>query len=530
MSADNIDALIKALDTEDVRRQREAGNTLSNMGARALPAMRQALFSESPQIRKAIAFLLRRQKLSSDVVEDLCSVLLNDQEPKVRKNAAVTLGKTRSSYSVDSLVQALEQEEVHWVRPSLILALGAVGGRGAHTALRSTVPATAVEEEALRKALDRLASHDRMVDWSYDSNWSGTVVLDVPQGLEDAAIEEAVERGIGPVEQDSPGRLRCPETTAPWDLGALRCIYGVLIRAGRISLSNLGQLPEWGLAIGAFLSDNPHINEMHSLLSAPDDTIKYRFSMEDRRKEDQRIRKGMLRDMKKKLLKEVRKACQPLGLVDSPSTYDIELKVSIGEQGADVFMKPSFVKDTRFAYRHKDVGAAINPVVAACLARLVRRSQSTTVFDPTCGSGTLLIERAFIGNENLGLMGLDISKTAIRAAKTNIAAAGRDHQIMVKEGNATQGKSWPACDEVIANLPFGLRTSRTTMDLERLYHAILTNLASRLQIKGRALIYTGNKKLFEKVLAKHKQSLRTERRLRVLSGGLWVHIWMISSR
>lgn len=530
MRAENIDALIKALDTQDVRRQKEAGNTLSNVGAKALPAMRQALFSESPEVRKAVAFLFRRQKLSSAIVEDLCRVLLNDQEPKVRKNVAVTLGKTGHSYSVASLIQALDQEAVPWVRPSLILALGAVGGHAAHTVLRTMTPTTAAEEEALRKALDRLAARDRTVDWSYAANGAGAVVLDVPQGLEDIAIEEAAACGIGPVKLESPGRLRCPETTAPWDVGALRCIYGVLLRAGRIPLNDLGPPSAWGTALGAFLAESPLLKGMHSLLNAPDETINYRLSLEDRRGEDQRLRKGLLRGMKKNLLTDVRKACQPLGLVDSPSTYDIELNVSIEERAADIFIKPSFVDDTRFSYRHEDVGAAINPVVAACLARLLRTPHASTVFDPTCGSGTLLIERAVIGKEDLRLQGVDISKTAIKAAGVNIKAAGRDHQITVKEGDAAQGKNWPECDEVIANLPFGLRTSHTKMDLERLYHAILTNLATRLQPKGQALIYTGNKKLFERVLSKHKRTFSTARRLRVLSGGLWINIWMLSRK
>ena len=531
MPADPIDALIEALDTEDVRRQREAGNSLSNLGAGALPALRQALFSESAQVRKAVAFLLRRQTLSADAIDDLCRVLLTDQEPKVRKNAAVTLGKAGHAGGVEALLQALEQEDVSWVRPSLILALGAVGGPAAHAGLRAMTPATAAEEEALRKALDRLAAPERKVDWSYAADWSGTVVLDVPRGLEEVAAEEAETCGIGRVVQENPGRLRCPETAAPWDLRALRCSYGVLIRAGRIPLHTLGHPSDWGRTLGACLADSPPLQSLHRLLNVPEGApINYRFSMEDRRGENQRLRKGLLKGMKKKLLNEVRKNCRPLGLVDSPSTYAIELYVAIEERAADVFIKPSFVNDTRFAYRHKDVGAAINPVVAACLVRLVQTPGATTVFDPTCGSGTLLIERAFIGKESLSLKGVDISKTAIRAAKSNIAAAGRVHQIAVETGDAAQEKSWPACDEAMANLPFGLRTSPPEMDLEALYQAVLTNLASRLNPGGRALFYTGRKKLFEKVLSKHKHALRTERRLRVLSGGLWVHIWVICRR
>jgi 23S rRNA G2445 N2-methylase RlmL len=179
--------------------------------------------------------------------------------------------------------------------------------------------------------------------------------------------------------------------------------------------------------------------------------------------------------------------------------------------------------DPRFAYRHKDVGASINPVVAACLARLLRTFGEATVLDPTCGSGTLLIERAFLDRTSR-LFGLDISRTAVVAARTNAQAAGLARRVNIGQGDATQSRYYRACDEAIANLPFGLRTGRADTDLARLYQAILDNLAECLRPGGRALLYTTNKKMLDGALAHHRATLTVERESRVLSGGLWGHI------
>ncbi|MDQ5854599.1 MAG: hypothetical protein M3380_21510, partial [Chloroflexota bacterium] len=128
------------------------------------------------------------------------------------------------------------------------------------------------------------------------------------------------------------------------------------------------------------------------------------------------------------------------------------------------------------------------------------------------------------------LIGLDISRTAVAAAKTNARAAGLGRRIRVSEGDATQLEGWPLCDEVIANLPFGMRTRRAEMDLARLYGAILAHLASRLKPGGRALLYTTNRKILESSLSKHKLRLHLERHLRVLSGGLWSNLWILTAR
>jgi 23S rRNA G2445 N2-methylase RlmL len=187
------------------------------------------------------------------------------------------------------------------------------------------------------------------------------------------------------------------------------------------------------------------------------------------------------------------------------------------------------MKNSRFDYRLKDVGASIHPVVAAGLARLVHSSSDAVVFDPTCGSATLLIERAML-SEKSQLIGLDISPTAVLAAADNISAAGMDSRISAKRGDATQLQRWPPCDEVLANLPFGFRTRRDGTDLDRLYHDILHHIAERLSLPGKAVLFTANRGALERGLLPLTGSLKTTRKLKVLTGGIWCHVFVVERR
>src|SRR5262249_24429841 len=150
-----------------------------------------------------------------------------------------------------------------------------------------------------------------------------------------------------------------------------------------------------------------------------------------------------------------RRAARPLGLVDGPSRYAIELVVESDGQGAQLLVRPSFVRDTRFSYRVRDVPAAIDPVIGAGLARLAFTSEQATVLDPTCGSATLLIERGQLGAEHL--IGVDRAREAVEAAHTNLRAAGLLRRAAVSQGDSADARRWPAYDELLANLPFGLR-------------------------------------------------------------------------
>jgi 23S rRNA G2445 N2-methylase RlmL len=90
--------------------------------------------------------------------------------------------------------------------------------------------------------------------------------------------------------------------------------------------------------------------------------------------------------------------------------------------GISVELRPKLTPDPRFTYRKDDIRAASHPPLAACMARLGGRVNHEIVWDPFCGSGLELIERALLGGAP-SIFGTDLNPEAIAISRTNFAAA-----------------------------------------------------------------------------------------------------------
>jgi 23S rRNA G2445 N2-methylase RlmL len=422
---------------------------------------------------------------------------LNDQSPQSRRIAAIALGKRGGEGAVAALIVALAAEEVSWVRPSMILALGRIGGDDARTALAAMEPHSDAEAEALRKARDRVSGPATGFAWREGASGA---FASVPIGLEDVALAEAAEHSL------EASVVRKGTIALPGRPPILRCIYDVrmLVAEG---------------AAGAYL-DTVRRAEVRwrEWIGSESGILPYRFSLEN-----VRVTKQEFSDV----LRQARETFSLQGLVDSPSSYAAMLRVEADDDATRIWLVPTFEADERFAYRVADVGASINPVVGACLARLVRRGDGGVVVDPTCGSGTLLIERARL-DAGSTLAGIDISPTAIRAAAGNVIAAGLAARIAVRQGDGGEAAAWPdRCDEVLANLPFGMRTEDRNLD--GLYRRIVGNIARTLVPGGRALLYTAHAKTLIALL-RRTTKLKVTAERRVESGGLQVGVWLLERR
>lgn len=513
---DTISDLIHMLASDDMRAQRRAGDQLRALGSAAVPALLDILTDGPATARKSAAFLLGGAR-SADVVDALAGAL-SDEEAKVRKNAAVSLGKIGAPDAVVALAETLDREAIPWVRTSLILALGAIADDAACAALRGVTANDSDEAEALRKALDRCAPRRHTLEWQPGGFPGLQLLVEAPDGLERVTREEAAEHGIELGFGARPGLLTCPKGIAPTDLlPRLRCVYGLLIDGGRAAPLPLNDASAATEAVSDLVAASAPLANLRYWLQSDEPQVRYRFALHN----------DVHRETLRAMLDGVRAACLPLGLVDNPSNYDLELLVESDRDGARLLIRPSFMADRRFTYRVDDVGGSINPVVAACLARLVFTKPGALVLDPTCGSGTLLIERAKLDDES-ELWGLDISPNAVAVAQGNVRAARLGRRIEIVRLDATDPDRWEPCDEVIANLPFGMRTQREELDLQRLYRALVDNLADNLRPGGRALLYTTHKTLLEECLHANRRVLRLENHLRVYTGGLWVHLWVLT--
>lgn len=143
-------------------------------------------------------------------------------------------------------------------------------------------------------------------------------------------------------------------------------------------------------------------------------------------------------------------------LVNDPTHTDWEVLVDDG----GLELRPRGLVDPRFAYRVADVPAASHPTIAAALARVAFQHApdpaADLVWDPFCGSGLELIERARLGPSRR-LVGSDVSAEALEAARANLASAGVAAELI--QADALEGRIGRVTT-IITNPPMGRRVAR----------------------------------------------------------------------
>jgi len=430
---------------------------------------------------KSSAIILHNIELHPDIFR----TQLESSDPKTRKLAAELLGNTAPDLFLDALILALNNEETDFVRPSILLAIGSAQNEKekARAVLADYVipecePKHYEEQRiALKKAksslMDRPEVHIAPLP-PYTK-----LILDCP----DANVTMREVKALGYDAKPSP----FPKNTVTVDgveryrrIFAARSYYNAYIFYGRYkSLEG---------AMDAVRSDG-FAKLAHTLFG--DQELPYRVELkcekgfepkEGRRKAAETLA-AMIDDA-------------DLGLVMSPSAYVFEAAIFITAKGILVTILPSADLDDRFIYKKEGVPASIHPAAAAACISFIKENTyaDANVLDCFCGSGTMLFERAKLPYKTL--TGSDIAPAAIRIARANEKIAKTGAVFFAKNATHPFREQY---DEVICNMPFGLRVG-SHADNKSLYRLFLQNLSSMLTERGRAFLFTHEKRLLEELL------------------------------
>jgi 16S rRNA G966 N2-methylase RsmD len=168
-------------------------------------------------------------------------------------------------------------------------------------------------------------------------------------------------------------------------------------------------------------------------------------------------------------------------LINDPTatTWDI----LVDDDARTLTLVPRRLEDPRFAYRVADVPAGSHPTVAAALAWLGEARAADRVWDPFCGSGVELVERARRGPAR-ALVGTDLDGGALEAARQNLEAAGVHAELAVADART---HAPGPIDLILTNPPLG---SRIQLDAVALLVAALPNFAHALAPRGRLVWIT----------------------------------------
>lgn len=432
-------------------------------------------------------------------------------EPKARKNAARLLSAVGTAQDAPALAAALAREGTRFVVPSLLLALGAVGGEEAAAALRAYEPPQPAAPEEEKHCAEIAAAHSRALDRCCGEPPPALhallaprpALLRHPAGLQAALLDEL--QALGVAAQGTPDGV-CVRASSLDALYRARCFFEVLLPCGTVEAEPraIAQAARGGwTALCAPMPGEPAVP-----------SLPYRVELQ-----------GYAGDR----VAMIRAVATAVGGRNLPGHYAFELRVRCHAGAADVSVIPTAVQDTRFAYRRAALPAAIHPVTAAALARTaamrLRPRGRLRVYDPCCGGGTLLLEAAQAA-DCTALLGTDVAPAAVTLARETLRAAGCRGAILQRD--CLRFSPGEPLDLILSNLPFGNRVGSHASN-GPLYRGLCARLPALLREDGLALLYTMEGRLLESALH-GVAGLVVEDVLTTEAGGLYPRAFLLRRR
>ena len=482
LSHQELNSVINLLSTEDIKLRFFIGTLIIQQGKRSIPFLLKGVCSPIPEVRRSSVYLLGKlakneSQNSLEIINALKSTLADD-DPKVRKNSALILGKLGAKQIVTYLIDTLKKEQIEWVKPSFILALGAIGGEQATKFLKTYKPDFESERYFLLKALDKTSN--LRSGFQFLHNISNPIPLELWtfNGLE-TVLKKEVKDKLDLESKKNKSGIICTESKNIYDFFSIRTFLELLIP---IETTYVTSIEDAQKKVIKLLCKNGILDRILSLHEGDLSSMRYRIEINSREVKHY-IRRQIISE-----LVQVIKTVSPL-FINSTSNYDIEIRIVIERNFLRLLWKPFTIPDNRFSYRVKDIPASINPVVAAGIVRFLESNLHSQhrVLDPFCGSGTILIERALAGKCR-ELIGVDISQKAIEAAEQNIRISGLKNIKLINNDirNISKNENF---DEIITNMPFGIRLGSHSKNIE-LYKDFFNLLPKILATNGSLILYT----------------------------------------
>jgi hypothetical protein len=416
-----------------------------------LIALKEALKEENNC--RALAYLLGGD------FEVFCR-LLEHEDPKVRKNAALILGKMKSEDLLPILFHAYEKEQTLFIRADYLKAMEELNYQ----------PYQAQLEQKLEELRTAKRQPEEEKHWASELHMLQKMVMKYRRIRRHTFIGEDTRRELLLVTN------RCQrEVTARQLPGEQVTLLGGGIRVRNCTVGAVLPIRTWSELlfpiscetlpaekperIGTLLGE-PVLGMLRELHEGRDPFL-YRIELRGRMTPE---KKGIYI---KRISSGLERACQGM-LINSVSDYEVEIRLLERKDGTFVPMLKLFsIPEKRFAYRGESVASSIAPVNAALVAELARPylRENAQVLDPFCGVGTMLIERNYAVHAGT-MYGIDILGEAIEKARLNTSHAGM-RIFYINKDFFTFSHEY-RFDEVITDMP-QVTASRSKQEIRSLY-------------------------------------------------------------
>lgn len=461
-------------------------------------AVRSALSELRAEIKRPENWKICQQLVGDG---EILLPLLQDEDPKVRKNTAALLGDLQIENAAESIFLAYTREETMFVRSTLVSALEKTNAypylselQDRYEELCTIVPKENekkhIQEElhALEKILRKESGHKghTFVGWHEKM----MVVLTTNPNHREIAAAELQEKHLAYRIVLMPLGVKAVVD----DLHAVTKIrtFRELLFPIKLGKSiTVNDAPE---ILGQALADS---NILPLLKKCHKEDAPFYFRLE--------MRNGMPLDERSRYTKKVALALEEGSsrmLLNSTDSYETEIRILSSKEGQiRIFLKMNTIEMDRFAYRKEAIAASIHPSSAALLMHLAKPylKEKAQILDPCCGVGTMLVERHMLLPARV-IYGIDIFGEAVEKAKINCDAAGMHVNFIHKDYLDFEHDY--RFDEIIANMP--VRGKKTKEEQDRFYEYFFDKSADLLAPGGNMIIYSNEDGFIKKQLRLHE--------------------------
>lgn len=449
-----------------------------------LIALRQELKTE--ENKRALAYLLGGEF-------QLFTGLLEAEDPKVRKNAALILGSMETEDVLPFLFAAYQREETLFVRSDYLKAmeqldyfpyleklkskLEELEGQSPSEENKKHLRQEQLQLQAMILKYEKPRKH---VFFGYEP---APEVLLITNRCQIRATREQISEGT--ITQFSQG-LRIKGGNLR-ELMKIRTFSELLFPLpGVRSLSGTPEEIGQGLAKGGLVQ---FLADLHKKGGS------FYYRIEVKGPMDPGKKGGFIRRVSREL-----DDASGGQLRNSAAEYEAEIRLLEKKDGSFVpLIKLFTLQDHRFDYRRESVAASISPVNAALTVQLAKKylKEGAQVLDPFCGVGTMLLERNQAVKAD-PMYGVDIFGEAIEKARENTRRAGEIvHYINRDFFDFTHDYLF---DEIITDMPRAAGTGGREA-LADIYRRFFERAPLFLKPEGLLILYTMDPGLVEENLS-----------------------------
>lgn len=421
--------------------------------------------------------------------------LLSESDPKVRKNAAIVLGRLKQRENVLPLYEAYLRETQLFVKSDYLKALAELDYSECKDSLNKDLEKLEQyqpkeeEEKHIREELTALRGlvntgnfHQRHKFCGYDETWeliltTGKKYQEITAAQVKGGEVSLLKSGVRVITSHLKPILEIPTYHEILFPLKLRKIFGEPKEVAKALAESdlLRLLDKAHKAKDAFYFrlglHSPKTLEQRSAF-----TKKCAFALEQ----------------------------QTAGkLKNSASDYELEIRLIENRSGQFLpLVKLYTFTEERFFYRKHTIASSIRPEQAALIVRLAKPylKEQAQILDPFCGVGTMLIERDRLCQAGM-MYGIDIFGEAIAKARENTQLADREIYYINRDFFDFSHKY--LFDEILTDMPD--RGKKTREEHDQFYQAFFEKAGEVLAEQGKMILYSNEKNYVKKQLRLHKQ-------------------------